>query len=84
MTLEQLKQERDRILAANAWWKKMAVQDGSYEASITFDGFYRIQDQIRELEAVDQKQNFGYNSTYTSKTGAVHDPSPYSQRRLSQ
>jgi hypothetical protein len=54
MTLEQLKQERDRILAANAWWKDQPMQDGSYEASITFDGFYRIQAQIRELETVDQ------------------------------
>ena len=49
LTLEELKIKRDRILEANEWWKHRPYQDGSYEAAITYDGYYRIVNRIRSL-----------------------------------
>ena len=51
-TLDELKQKRDEILSKNAYWKKLPIQDGSYEASLSHDGYYKITKQIKELETV--------------------------------
>jgi hypothetical protein len=55
MTLAQLEAECERIKAQNAHWRTHPNQDGSYEASMSYDGFYIVMRRIQELK--DREQN---------------------------
>jgi hypothetical protein len=55
MTLAQLQAERERIEKQNAHWRTHQNQDGSYEASMSYDGFYIVMRKIQELK--DREQN---------------------------
>lgn len=48
--IEELEEQLKSIKEKNAFWKTLPNQDGSYEASITFDGYYKISAKLQELK----------------------------------
>lgn len=47
--IARLEAELKSIEEKNAYWLKLPNQDGSYEASITFDGYYKILNKLERL-----------------------------------
>ncbi len=48
--IAKLEAQLKSIEEKNAYWKSLPNQDGSYEASITFDGYYKISAKLQELK----------------------------------
>ena len=48
--IEELEEQLKTIKEKNAYWLKLPNQDGSYEASITFDGYYKISAKLQDLK----------------------------------
>ena len=46
--LAELKLQAEQIRSANEFWRR--CQDGSYEMALEYAGYYRIMNEIRELE----------------------------------
>jgi hypothetical protein len=47
--IEELEEKLKSIKEKNAYWKTLPNQDGSYEASITFDGYYKTLNALERL-----------------------------------
>jgi len=48
--IAELEAQLKQIEEKNAYWKALPNQDGSYEASITFDGYYKISAKLQDLK----------------------------------
>lgn len=48
--ITKLEAQLKSIKEKNVYWKSLPNQDGSYEASITFDGYYKISAKLQELK----------------------------------
>ena len=48
MNIDEIKAKIDEIAARNEHWKK--CQDGSYEMALDRAGYWKLKDQLKELE----------------------------------
>ena len=48
MTLEEMKIRAESIHSNNSHWK--SSQDGSYEMALSYAGYYKLCERIKELE----------------------------------
>ena len=50
MTLAELEAERKRIEDKNEYWRTHPAKDGSYEAAMSYDGYYTVLRKIQEMK----------------------------------